>query len=714
MDRVRSAPRPLLYALGGLIAWPVVAALLPRGAPVGVVLVGAVLGTVTALLAMGLILIYRTNRIINFAYGSMGGAAGVISVDLFITHHWNYWVAAVLSLVIGVVSGGLIEFLVIRRFANSSRLVLTVATIGLAQVLGGFELLIPRWMGSPPFFGSFPTPIHLDLTVDPVIFKGSHVLIVASVPAVIAGLAWFLLRTDAGVAVRAAAENAERALLLGIPIRRLSTIVWMVAGGLATLTFILKAPFAGTASGALSGPSLLLPALATAVVARMESLPVAFGAGVGLGVLEQVVLWNYPPSAVDVAYLIVILVALLARRDRLTRAQDIGSSSWSDTGMVRAIPRELRRLPEVRAARIVLGVIVAAFVVLLPLGMTHHPSDLNLMSIALVWGMVAVSLVVLTGWGGHISLGQFAIVGTGAVTSGLLQQHANVDFFVTLAAAGAVGGAVALLLGLPALRIRGPFLAVTTLAFAVALDSHILNPSVFPKIIPDIGDRPVLVQRFPLESERATFYLCLALLGLTILVAQGVRRSRAGRVLIATRENDRAAGAAAVPTTAAKLSGFVLAGVIAGVAGGLHVLILHHAGAGTYKPDQSLDVFAMAVIGGLGSIGGALLGVFSLRLLEQVVSGAVRLVITGAGLLVILLFLRGGIAEALMRVRNVFLRMVAKRRGIVVPSLLADKRVTDVADSHAVARSRAEDEVDIIEGALEDDEDAAEPVGARR
>ena len=118
-------------------------------------------------------------------------------------------------------------------------------------------------------------------------------------PAVIAGLAWFLLRTDAGIAVRAAAENADRALLLGIPIRRLSTIVWMVAGGLATLTFILKAPFAGAVATALAGPSLLLPALAAAVVARMESLPVAFVAGVGLGALEQLVLWNYPPSASD-------------------------------------------------------------------------------------------------------------------------------------------------------------------------------------------------------------------------------------------------------------------------------------------------------------------------------------------------------------------------------------------------------------------------------
>ena len=136
------------------------------------------------------------------------------------------------------------------------------------------------------------------------------------------------------------------------------------------------------------------------------------------------------------------------------------------------------------------------------------------------------------------------------------------------------------------------------------------------------------------------------------------------------------------------------------MAGGLHVLILHHAGAGTYKPDQSLDVFSMAVIGGLGSIGGALLGVFSLRLLEQVVSGAVRLLITGAGLLVPALPAARRDRPGAHAVRNVFLRLVAKRRGIVVPSLLADRRVRPRRGPAAVARSRAEDEVDAISAAL--------------
>jgi branched-chain amino acid transport system permease protein len=302
-------------------------------------------------------------------------------------------------------------------------------------------------------------------------------------------------------------------------------------------------------------------------------------------------------------------------------------------------------------------------------------------------------LVVLTGWGGHISLGQFAIVGVGAVVTGNLVLKANVDLFVCLLAAGAAGAVIALLVGLPALRIRGLFLAVTTLAFAVALDSYFLNPVHFRGWIPQSIDRPVLWKRFPLESERAIYYLCLAFLVLAVLVALGVRRARGGRVLLATRDNVRASGAMGVPTTASKLSAFVLAGVIAGVAGGLHVLVLHGVRVGSYQPVKSLEVFSMAVIGGLGSAGGALLGVFGLRLLQGI-SDAYRLLVTGAGLLFILLVLPGGLGQAVVMLRDRVLRKIAERRGILVPSLVADRREDD--DS-------PEQESMLLAQALEDD-----------
>ena len=685
--------RVLLLGAAVLAAWPLLAAVLPDGAPGGVVLQGVVLGTPTGLLAMGLILVYRTNRIINFAYGSIGAVAGIIAVNLFLQWEWNYFLSMTLGLIAGLGVGGLLEVGVIRRFTGSSRLVLTVATIGLAQVLGGFELLIPRWMGSPRFvLGGFPTPIDFHLAVDPVIFTGSHLLIVATVPVVIATVAWFLTRTDIGVAMRGAAENLERARLLGIPVRRLSTIVWVVAGGLSALTFILRAPFQGTVSGGLAGPALLLPALAAAVLAGMASLPVAFGAGVGLGVLEQLVLWNSNvPSAVDVAFLLVILVGLLLRRERVVRGGE--ASSWSQVAVVRPVPAELRSLPEVRAARFVVLAVVTAAAVVAPF--LFAPSTVTLFAVALVWGMVAVSLVVLTGWGGHISLGQFAIVGVGAVATGNLITRWDVDLFVALLVAGVAGGLVALLIGLPALRIRGLFLAVTTLAFAVAFDSYFLNPTYFSEWIPQQLVRPVLWERFPLESARATYFLCLAFLALTLFVARGVRRARAGRVLLAARDNPRAAEAAAVPTTSVTLSAFVFAGALAGIAGGLHVLVLHGARVGSYQPVQSLQVFSMAVIGGLGSTGGALLGVFSIRALGNV-PAAYRLIVTGASLLTVLLVLPGGLGQVFVGLRDRLLKVVARRRGLLVPSLVADRRIEELAPDE----DHAADEVDLLAGAL--------------
>jgi branched-chain amino acid transport system permease protein len=688
--------RPLLVAVALLAAWPLAAALLPHGAPVGVVLTGVVLGTANGLLAIGLILIYRSSRIVNFAYGSLGSVAGLFGVQLYLHSHWNYFAAMGVGVALGLVLGGIVEMVVIRRFARSSRLVLTVATIGLAQVLGGMELLLPELFhahGGP--LGGFASPIHHQLTVDPVILKGSHILIVAVVPVVIAVLAWFLGRTDAGIAMRAAAENVDRARLLGIPVARLSTLVWVVGGGLSALTFVLKAPIGGAVPSGLAGPGLLLPALAAAVLARMESLPVAFFAAAGLGALEQLVFWNgNVPSAADVVFLVVILAGLLFRRDRLGRLSD-ASSSWTDTSVARPVPAELRRLPEVRIARGGLYALLAVAAVAAPF--LYGPSTTTLLSLTLVWAMVGVSLVVLTGWGGHISLGQFAIVGTGAVTAGNLVNKLHADLFVALLVSGIVGAVVALLVGLPALRIRGLFLAVTTLAFAVALDSYFLNPTYFAEYIPDSLTRPDLWQRFPLERARTMYFVCLAFLVLFVFLARGVRRSRAGRVLIAARDNRRAAEAASVPTTTVILSGFVFSGMLAGIAGGLHVIVLHGVRVGSYQPVQSLEVFSMAVIGGLGSVGGVLLGVFSLRALQQV-SAQYRLLITGTSLLAVLLVLPGGLGQAAFAVRDRFLRLVAKRRGLLVPSLVADRlhppEHTGPDDDHP------EDEVDLLAGAL--------------
>src|SRR3954463_10460286 len=297
MERWNSLPARTRWAIGivGAFAAYLVALRLPgigpwleRKAPFAVVVIGLITGTVTALLAIGLILIYRANRFINFAYGAMGSLVGVIGIALYKEHGWPYLLMMPVGVFIGVGVGALTELLCIRRFANASRLILTVASIGLAQLLGGLELLIAKALGFISLTGGFQVPLDFHLQVGVKTLAGDELLIMIAVPIVMVGLAWFLLRTDSGVAVRAAAENSDRALLLGIPVRRLATIVWMIAGGLSALTYLLKAPFSGVTPGVANGPEILLPGLADPAVARQETLPGDFAAGTPLGITYQV------------------------------------------------------------------------------------------------------------------------------------------------------------------------------------------------------------------------------------------------------------------------------------------------------------------------------------------------------------------------------------------------------------------------------------------
>jgi branched-chain amino acid transport system permease protein len=169
-------------------------------------------------------------------------------------------------------------------------------------------------------------------------------------------------------------------------------------------------------------------------------------------------------------------------------------------------------------------------------------------------------------------------------------------------------------------------------------------------------------------------------------------------VIVAVRDNQRAADAAAVPTTSIKLSAFVVAGVVSGVAGAVHVMLLGSLNPGTYDPVMSLDVFATAVIGGLGSLFGALLGVLLFQWLSTITAlGDVRLLLTGAGLLVVLYALPGGLGQLVLSVRDHLLRRVADRRGLVVPSLVADRRV---APLEGAAGEAAGSEAGLLEGAL--------------
>jgi branched-chain amino acid transport system permease protein len=664
-------------------AWAVAAALLPRGAPLGIIVLGLTFGSLYALVTIGIVLVFRANRVVNFAQAEFGSVAAVLAIE-FAIHGVNYFVSIALGFVIAAAIGALVNVTIIRRFRRAPRLILAVATIGIAQVLAGIALVIPLvWEGANA--GKFTTPFEASFEIFPVIFNGNHVLTLVMVPTVMVAVGAFLRFSDYGVAIRAAAENGDRANLLGIPVPRLSTIVWSLAGVLSAIATILRVPMVGFASFSNvsgGGNSLLLRTLAAAVIARMENLPRAVIAALGIGVFENVVIWNRPNTTeVDAMLVVVILGALLAQRDFFARAAETGISSWRAIREIRPIPEELRRLPEVRWVFAGLRLALLVFVAMVPLW--AGPSLEESLALLLIYCIVAISLLILTGWAGHISLGQFALVGFGGATTSLLYGRHGWDFFLALPAGVIVASLVALVIGLPALRIKGPFLAVTTLAFAVTSATYFLEDRYFPWFIEDRFTRPVLWNRLRIDQEWQIYLFCYVALIIVFYAVKSLRNSHTGRALIAVRDNESNAEAVALNATRLKLTAFLVSGGIAGLAGGLYVL--HQGGLNTdsFAADVSVRLFSMVVIGGLGSLPGALLGATYVRGVEFLLPPAWELLASGFGILVLLLFLPEGLGGLAYGLRDRYLRRVARRHQLVVPSLLADRRVEELEELKA-------------------------------
>jgi len=658
--------------------------------PLGIWLQGVTVGLLGALVALGMGLVYRSNRILNFAQADLGMAPATLAVVLVQAFAWGWLASLVVGSAVAVVVGAVVELAVIRRFVRAPRLILTVATIGLAQVLVVLTSLVPGWLADlsgrdpadvAPSADRLAFPWQFEFTVDPLIFRSDHVLAWVVAPLLMVAVAVFLRATALGTAIRASAERPDRAAMLGIPVGRLTTYVWAIAALLSFAGLFLRAGVVGLPVGTASGLGVLLAAFAALTLGRLTDLPAVAVSAVALGLLEQGIAWNdtidFGLFTIDargtalVAPLmgVVILAALLVRRVGRSRADD-EATAWQGSREVRPVPPELRRLAEVRLVRLVLAVVAGGVLLVLPhlLG----TADSLRASAVIVYAVVAISVVVLTGWAGQVSLGQMGFVAIGGAVAAVATSSWGLDLLAALPLAGLVGAAVAVVVGLPALRLRGLYLAVVTLAFAMAVTSWLTNPEYFSWIPRGRIERAPLLGRIPMESPTALYYLCLGGLVFAVFIVTGIRRSRTGRVLVAVRDNERGAQAYGVSATRAKLTAFAVSGFIAAVAGGL---LVHHQqvfSTGLVAPEQNLLVFTAAVVGGLGSLLGAVLGAVFLQGGGWFLPTELQLLATGLGVLIVLLVLPGGLGGLVYRVRDLWLRSVARRNGVVSASLLAD------------------------------------------
>lgn len=622
--------------------------------PVVAVVLGVVVGLSYALLAIGLILIYRSTRVINLAHGELGAFAAAVVAILVNEQGWSYWTAAVVALVVAGALGALVELLIIRRLFRAPRLIVLVATMGVAQLFLFGTYFLNDSIDNR--LSGFPTPFDTRLSLGSLVLQPGELTLLVAVPVLAAGLAAFFRFTGFGVAVRAAAENADSARLVGIPTRRISTFVWVTAGVLSAGTALMLAPGRGLTVTESLGPDLLMRALAAAVLARLTSLPRAVAAGITIGVIEKVVAWNYAVGEVELVLFVVVMAALLFQHRGSVR--DSEASAWQLSTLVRPLPRAVQDLPAVRAMNWIGLALFLVVALVVPFALSN--SQIFLLTSVVAFAIVGLSVTILTGHSGQISLGQVAFFGIGAAASYQLTVELYVPFWISLLLSGLIGAGVAVLVGIPALRIRGLFLAVSTLAFALVTQKWLLGQTWMagPGVIaprPYVGD-------LDFASQHAYYNLALAGLLVAILVCRNTLRSGVGRNLMAVRDNEAQGAAFTVPVVRTKLTAFAISGFLAAFGGAIYGHGVETFQVANFPVSDSLRVVSMTIIGGLASIPGTVMGAFFVVGIDRLVEVEyLRLLSTSIGLLLLLLYLPGGFGQILYAVRDRIVGVLVRR-----------------------------------------------------
>jgi ABC-type branched-subunit amino acid transport system ATPase component/ABC-type branched-subunit amino acid transport system permease subunit len=639
---------------------------------------GVVSGLVIGLLAMGIVLVYRATRVINFAVGSMGLVGASLLSLLVVNYDVPFWLAALAALVVGTLFGALMELIVIRRLFTAPRVIVLVATTGISGLALAITFAYPELA---QLNAAYPTPANGVWYVAGIRIDGPELSILVAVPLVALALGWLLNRTLIGRTVKASAENPDLARLQGVNPKIVSTAVWTVAGFVATLTMILIAAQSGSASDLVTlGPSTLLRALLAAVIAQMTSFPRAMLAGIAIGVAQALVNFNYldKPGLIDALLFIAVLIAV-ALHSR--SAEGIETQTFSFAPKVREIPDRLRDLWWVRRLNLLSSGALLTIAIVVPLLVTE-PSKHLLYATIVCYAIIALSLTVLTGWAGQLSLGQMAFAGIGALLAAQLNKGLDLDlnvvhlelgglpFFLAIVIAALAMAGLAALIGVGALRVRGLMLAVSTFAFALAAQNYIYRQ---PLLGGDTGATPSFERGtlfgLDLSSQRTYYYVVLGVLVIGVVVVGRLRRTGIGRTTIAVRDNAETASAYTVRSGATKLRAFALAGGLAGLGGALLAGALEAVPATErfFLVEDSLLLVSIVVIGGISSPMGAVIGSLWVVGLPTFFaeSDVVPLLVSSVGLLVLLLYFPGGLIQIAYSARDALLGWAEKRAGPV-------------------------------------------------
>lgn len=587
---------------------------------------GVMLGAGYAIAATGLVVTYTTSGVFNFAQGAVGMIAAFCYWELVAAHHVPVLVALVIILVLGAsVAGALVERVLMRRLHGASAERPVMVTLGLLVILTGLATII--W--SPTTERAVNDMVGGQFRLVGINIQYQEVLIIGVALAVAALLRVLFYNTRTGYALRAVVDDPDLLAMSGASPNRMSQYGWILGFMMAALAGVLLAPTQTTGISIEAMTLLVVNGYAAAIVGRLKSIPVTFAAAIGIGLAENYVI-NYilphvPQNLVpDITYALPMVFLFIA----LVTLPSV---------RLRAVGRlTTMRVPRVAGGResLLAGAVffVLAVGTALVFGNTAFKGTtvLDLGGEIMALGIVGLSLVLLTGYSGQVSLCQFSFMGIGAFVMGKIAGGGSVLGLLTAAVVCAGVGA---LIALPTIRLSDLYLALATFAFADAVangfftDAHIY------------GSGGVIIGRIILPGlsfggDRAEFLLVTIIFVLAAWMVLAIRRSLFGRRLVAVNDSPAAYATVGLNIGFTKVAVFAIAAAMAGLAGALYGTVQGVVGTSDFDIFPGIIFVLFVTIWSIRTVSGAFLAAVTYVVLNQIWQNGVGL-FAGVGIILI-------------------------------------------------------------------------------
>ena len=598
-------------------------------------LIGGILqGSVFAIVALGFTLVFRVTGAINLSQGAFCILGAFVMFSLQQTFHWPVAAAAAGAALATAAAGfaiGASTFVpALSRLPASSMFILTA---GLLTFLEGLCLVV--WGSEPyalpPFSGEAPVAV-LGMRL-----PTQGLWIVGATVAIVAGIWWLLMRTALGEALRACAENPAAARLMGIDVERMTLFSFTLAAFIAAISGIAVAPILSFQFD--TGRFFTISGFSAVAIGGLGSFVGAVAGGELLGAAEQIAAGYISSLFANGIALALLIATLLVRPSglfvaRRTRRED-----------VRDEHRIYHPVVRLRGTR---GLVLAAVTLLVAAALPWVVSE-GVMSSLVITGILFLAVLgldVLMGYAGQVSLGQAGFMAVGGYTAAILATNYGWSPLLGTIAGLVLSLACAAALSLVTMRLRGHYLALATLAFGLLVDSLTVGMTEVtggPSGL--VGIPAFTIGAFAFDTPRKMYYLVAALLALAIGLLLGGIRSSFGRALQAVRTDQTAAAALGIDVPRYKMAVFAISAALASLAGSLYAFFFHFLSPEMVGTQRSLEMIAMLVVGGEGTLIGPVFGVALLTLIPTMFQPLAIYKTLAEGVLLVLTvrYLPGGI-----------------------------------------------------------------------